>query len=73
MLKVLLRAFIEILVWTALIPFKLLLILALMVLVPFWAIKGYLTVRESIASVYMGFKTQLAKELHWVKTGEIES
>ena len=71
MLKKIFRAMIEGISFVLLLPFKVLVVLWVVYMIIRNKITGMFTVRESIGYVWQGFKEQLNKKIHWVKTGEI--
>ena len=73
MFKTALRTLLSILVFTLLIPIKLLVVLYLMVQIPYCAHKGSFTVKEGLSYVWDGMRLGFMAELDWIKTGNLES
>ena len=71
MLKKIFRAILQCVIFGLLLPAKILILLYLVFATIYYKVIGLLDVRESLDAIWGGFKGQLNKEIHWVKTGEI--
>ena len=72
MFKIILRAILDIMVFTILIPIKLLVILWAVGYAIYCKIDGSLTFTESFTALKEGIKIAFDKELLWIKTGKVE-
>lgn len=62
----------EVLLFTILLPIRVLILVYAIGYIGYCKAKGYLTVREGFETLFKGMLKTLKLELYWIKTGDFE-